>query len=110
MLNLNFDKVQKIDNQCEMPIPLVNTELWRIMSSNQRKSDVKLATLRKSLDKVVTGALNILVQKSLRYRKKSLKYKQLHKWLQILLQLLQVSYEISLKRRERNKVIFKTRV
>ena len=77
--SLNFDKVKKIDNQCELTpplhekmigiicsnftsrisqttskeieknfllsrnhplsIPLVNTELWKIMSSNQRKVD-----------------------------------------------------------------------
>ena len=86
MQSFNFDKVQKIDNQCEMPLPLhektadiicsnfasqisqttskeieknfllpsnsllsipsVNSELCRIMSSNQRKGDVKLATYK----------------------------------------------------------------
>ena len=100
--SLNFDKVKKIDNQCEMgpplnekiagiicsnfaarisqttskeiekkfllpsncpvSIPLVNSELWRIMSCNQRKSDVKLATLQTSLVKVVAGALNIFTE------------------------------------------------
>ena len=123
MQSLNFDKAQKIHNQCEMDlllhekmadiicsnfasrisqttskdmeknfllpsncplsIPLFNTELRRIMSSNQRKGDVKLTTPQKSLIKVVAGALNIFT----RYRMKSLKYKQSHKWLQILLQL-----------------------
>ena len=100
--SLNFDKVQKIDNQCEMvpplhekiaeiicsnfasqisqatskeiekkfllpsncplSIPLVKSELWRIMSSNQRKDDVKSATLQRSLVKVVAGALNIFTE------------------------------------------------
>ena len=123
MQSLNFDKAQKIHNQCEMDlllhekmadiicsnfasrisqtaskdmekkfllpsncplsIPLFNTELRRIMSSNQRKGDVKLTTPQKSLIKVVAGALNIFT----RYRMKSLKHKQSHKWLQILLQL-----------------------
>ena len=32
------------------------------MSSNQRKGDVKLATLQKSLVKVVAGALNIFTE------------------------------------------------
>ena len=81
MQSLNFFKIQKIDNQCEigpplhgkmacitcsnfasrisqttskeiekklllpsnfpLSMPLVNLELWRIMSSNQKKSDVK---------------------------------------------------------------------
>ena len=102
ILSLNFNKVQKIDNQCEMvpplhekmadiifsnftsrisqttskeieknfllpsncPLstPLVNSELWIIMSSNQRKGDVKLATLQKPLVKVVAGALNIFTE------------------------------------------------
>ena len=66
--SLNFDKIQKIDNELEMPplyslsVPLVNLEIWRIMSSNQRKGDVKLATLQKSLVKVVAGALNIFTE------------------------------------------------
>ena len=99
--SLNFDKVQKIDNQCEMgpslhektadiicsnfasriskttskeiekkfllpsncplSISLVNSELWRIMSLNQRKGDIKLATLQKSLVKVVAGTVAQMV-------------------------------------------------
>ena len=51
------------------------------MSSNQIKGDLKLATLQKSLVKAVARAL-IFAE----VQKKSLKYKQLHKWLQILLQ------------------------
>ena len=105
MQSLNFDKVQKIDNQCEilrpppplhekmadticsnfasrisqttsketekrfllpsncpLSIPLANSVLWRIMSSNQRKGDVRLATLQKSIVKVVAGALNIFTE------------------------------------------------
>ena len=102
MQSLNFDKAQKIHNQCEMnlslhekvadiicsnfasrisqttskdmekkflhpsncplSVPLFNTELRRIMSSNQRKGDVKLTTLQKSLIKVVAGALNIFTE------------------------------------------------
>ena len=111
--SLNFDKVKKIDNQCEMlpllhekmaviicsnfasqisqtaskeieknvflpsdcplPIPLVNSELWRIMPSSQRKGDAKLA-IQKSLVKVVARALNIFTE-----IQKDKKYKQSHK-------------------------------
>ena len=52
------------------------------MSSNQIKGDLKLATLQKSLVKAVARAL-IFAE----VQKKSLKYKQLHKWLQMLLEL-----------------------
>ena len=67
------------------------------MSSNQRKDDVKLATLQKSLVKVVAGALNIFsgVQKG--------KFE-----IQTIAQMVaditvivgKVSYDISLKRRK----------
>ena len=66
--SLNFDKIQKIDNELEMPplyslsVPLVNSEIWRIMSSNQRKGDVELATLQNSSVKVVAGVLNIFTE------------------------------------------------
>ena len=48
-----------LPSNCPLSIPLVNSEFWRIMSSNQRRGDVKLATLQKSLVKVVAGTLNI---------------------------------------------------
>ena len=32
-----------LPSNCPLSIPLVNTEFWRISSSNQRKGDVKLA-------------------------------------------------------------------
>ena len=54
-----IEKKVLFPSNCPLSIPLVNSELWRIMSSNQRKGDVKLATLQKSLVKVVAGALNI---------------------------------------------------
>ena len=88
MQSLNFYKVKKIDNQCEMGPPLrekmteiISSNLasliskttsyslvialcqshcqyhWRIMSSNQRKGDPKLAALQKSLVKILAGVL-----------------------------------------------------
>ena len=67
------------------------------MSSNQRKGDVKLVTLQKSLVKVVVGALNI----STEVQKEKFK-------IQTILQMVaditatvgKVSYDLSLKRRE----------
>ena len=45
-----------LPSSCPLSIPLC------LMSSNQRKGDVKLATLQKSLVKVVAGALNIFTE------------------------------------------------
>ena len=52
------------------------------MSSNQRKGDVKLVTLEKSLVKVVAGDLNIFTE----VQKDKFEIQKSHKWLQILLQ------------------------
>ena len=84
MQSLNFDKFQKIDISVKWAPLCVKkrltlsavgnvasrisqttskaSELWRIMSSNQRKGDVKLATLQKLLVQVVAGALNIFTE------------------------------------------------
>ena len=135
--SLNFDKVQKIDNQCEMgpplhekiadiicsnfasrisqttseeiqknfllpsncpfSIPLVNSELWRIMSSNQRIGDVKLATLQKSLVKVVAGALNIFTE----VQKEKFEIQTIAQMVAYITAIVgKVSYDLSLKRRE----------
>ena len=97
--SLNFDKVQKIDNQCELSPPLhekiadiigsnfasrisqtTSKEIEKkfllpsncplsiplVNSSNQRKGDVILAALQKSLVKVVAGALNIFTNTNYR--------------------------------------------
>ena len=134
---MNFDKVQKIDNQCEMApplhekmadiicsnftsrisqttskeiekkfllpsncplsIPLVNSELWRIMSSNQRKGDVKLATLQKSLVKVVAGTLNIFTE----IQKDKFEIQTIAQMVADITAIVgKVSYDLSLKRRE----------
>ena len=135
--NLNFDKVQKIDHQCEMgpplhekiadiicgnfasrisqttskeiekkfllpsdcplSIPLVNSELWRIMSSNQRKGDAKLASLQNSLVKVVAGALNIFTE----VQKEKFEIQTIAKMVADITAIVgKVSYDLSLKRRE----------
>ena len=57
-----IEKNVLLPNNLPLLIPLVNSELWRIMSSNQRKGDAKLNTLQTSLVKVVAGALNIFTE------------------------------------------------
>ena len=138
MQSLNFDKVKKIDNQCEMgsplhekmadiifsnlasrisqttskeiekkvllpsnfhlPIPLVNSELWRIMSSNQRKGDVKLATLHKPFVKVVIAAIIIFTE----VQKEKFEIQTIAQMAADINNAIagKVSYDLSLKRRE----------
>ena len=138
MPSSNFDKVQEINNQCEMPppflhekmadfvcsncgsricqttsreiekklllpcncplsIPIVNTELWRIMSSNQRNGDVELATLQKSLVKVVAGALNIFTE----VQKENFEMQTIAQIVADITAIVgKVSYDLSLKRHE----------
>ena len=106
MQSMNFDKVQKIDNQCEMifapsncplSIPLANSNLWRIMSSNQRKGDVKLVTPQKSLVKVVAGTLNIFTE----IQKDKFEIQTIAQMVADITAIVgKVSYDLSLKRRE----------
>ena len=77
-----IEKKNLLRSNCPLLMSLADLEHWRIMSSNQIKGDLKLATLQKSLVKAVVRAL-IFAE----VQKERLKYKQLHKWLQILLQL-----------------------
>ena len=137
MQSLNFDKVQKLDNQCEMgpplhekfggnicgsfvsrisqttskeiekkilppwscPLstPLVNSDFWRIMSSNQRTCDVKLVTLQKSLVKVMAGALNIFTE----VQKDKFEIQSIAQMVADITAILEkVSHDLSLKRCE----------
>ena len=67
------------------------------MSSNQRKGDVKLVTLQKSLVKVVAGALNI----STEVQKEKFKIQTIAQMVaDITATVGKVSYDLSLKRRE----------
>ena len=59
---LKSPKTFLLPSNCPLSIPLFNSELRRIMSSNQRKGDIKLATLQKSLLKAVPWALNIFTE------------------------------------------------
>ena len=82
---------------CPLSIPLVNTELWRIMSSNQGKGDVELATLQKSLVKVVAGALNIFTE----VQKENFEMQAIAQMVaDITATVGKVSYDLSLKRHE----------
>ena len=51
------EKIMLVSN-APLPVPLVNSKLWRIMPSNQRKGNGKLVSLQKLLVKVVARALN----------------------------------------------------
>ena len=67
------------------------------MSSNQRKGDVKLATLRKSLVKVVAGALNIFTE----VQKEKFEIQTIAQMVADITAIVgKVSYDLSLKRRE----------
>lgn len=48
-----------LPGNCPLFVPFINSELWTKMLPNQRKGDAKLATLQKSLVKVVAGVLHI---------------------------------------------------
>ena len=76
------------------------------MSSNQRKVDVKLTTLQKSLVKVVAGALNIFTE----IQKDKFEIQTIAQMVADITAIVgKVSYDLSLKRRELI-VFFKTRV
>ena len=92
-----IEKKLLLPSNCPLSIPLVNSELWRIMSSNQRKGDVKLATLQKSLVKVVAGALNIFTK----LQKVKFEIQTIAQMVADITAIVgKVSYDLSLKRRE----------
>ena len=67
------------------------------MSSNQRKGDVKLATLQKSLVKVVVGARNIFTE----VQKEKFEIQTIAQMVADIIPIVgKVSYDLSLKRRE----------
>ena len=53
------EKIFLLSSNCSFSVPWVNSELRRITPSNQRKGEVKLATLKTSF---VAGALNIFTE------------------------------------------------
>ena len=67
------------------------------MSSNQRKGDIKLATLQKSLVKVVAGALNIFTE----VQKEKFEIQTIAQMVADITAIVgNVSYDLSLKRSE----------
>ena len=67
------------------------------MSSNQRKGDVRLATLQKSSVKVVTGALNTFTE----VQKEKFQIQTIAQMIADITTVVEkVSYDLSLKRRE----------
>ena len=92
---LIFDKL--LLSNCPLSIPLVNSEVWRIMSSNQRKGDIRLATLQKPSVKVVAGALNTFTE----IRKEKFQIQTIAQMITDITAVVgKVSYDLSLKRRE----------
>ena len=83
-----IEKKFLLPSNCPLSIPLVSSELWRIISSNQRKGDVKLATLQKSIVKVEIQAIAQMVA-------------------DITAIVGKVLYDLSLKRRELIKTSLK---
>ena len=67
------------------------------MSSNQRKGDAKVATLKKSLVKVVAGALNIFTE----VQKENFEMQTIAQIVADITAIVgKVSYDLSLKRHE----------
>ena len=74
------------------------------MCSNQRKGDAKLAILKKSLVKVVAGALNIFTE----LQKEKFEIQTIAKMVADITAIVgKVSYDLSLKRRELIKSFLK---
>ena len=74
------------------------------MCSNQRKGDAKLAILKKSLVKVVAGALNIFTE----LQKEKFEIETIAKMVADITAIVgKVSYDLSLKRRELIKSFLK---
>ena len=77
------------------------------MSSNQRKVDVKLTTLQKSLVKVVAGALNIFTE----VQKDKFQIKIIAQMVADITAIVgKVSYDTFIKKTWTNKIFCKTRI
>jgi len=97
-----FENMKKIfktypcPENCTLDPPKVNGELWKILNSAQRKSDVKLVTIQKSLKKALNVNLKILEEvKNGNVSVQSLAQKTVD----MAAILGHASHEISLKRR-----------
>ena len=92
-----IEKKFLLPSNCSLSIPLVNTELWTIMSLNQRKGDVKLVTLQRSLVKVVARAINIFTE----VKKDKIEIQKIGQMVAGITTIVgKVSYDLSLKRRK----------
>ena len=87
-----------------MSIPLLNSELWRIMPSNQRKGDVKLTSIQISLVTFLAGGLNIFTEA----REQKLEIKAIAQMAADITEIVRkISYDLSLKSRELIKPFLK---
>jgi len=94
-MKLMFEKYQCPENFSDPP-PKVNLELWKLLSSWQRKSDIKFMSMQKSLKKVMNASALI-------FKEAQNEHVDVQKIAQITADMAamlgQTSHEISLKRR-----------
>ena len=90
-----FEKYKSPEN-CVFVLPKVNFELWKLLSSWQRKSDIKFISIQKSLVRTMIASLSILSEiHSGDFSVQSIAQKTAD----IAAILGQASHELSLKRR-----------
>ena len=83
-------------SNCSSDPPKVNPELWKLLNSNQRKSDVKLVGIQKSLKKALNATILMLEEA----QKPDFSVQSMaQKTVDIAAILGHASYEVSLKRR-----------
>ena len=90
-----YEKYKCPENCLIMP-PKVNPELWKLLNSWQRKSDVKFSTIQKSLKKVLNASISVLQE----CQKETVDFQQIAQITTDMAALLgHSSHELSLKRR-----------
>lgn len=90
-----YDKYKCPQNFVKKP-PIVNTELWKLLGSWQRKSDIKFSLIQKSIKRAMNATLTIFEE----CQKDSIDYQKIAQTITDISALLgHSSHEISLKRR-----------
>lgn len=108
LIKTNWDSKKPLENMkkifkaypcpenCIMDPPQVNTELWKLLNSTQRKADVKLVSVQKSLKKALNVNLKILDE----LKKNEVSMQSIaQKTVDMAAILGHASHEISVKRR-----------
>ena len=94
----------KSTETCQIKAPIVNPEIWKLLNSWQRKSDVKFSAIQKSMIKSFSASLSIVehIQKG----RIDLQFVA-QTTADIAAMLGQASYDISLKRKQFIKSVIK---